>query len=166
MEKLTQCRILALISCVCSFLLIISSTSAYREIVIASLYLKSTYANQQVTNWSINPDLVYRAGADVYDYIKEIRRDCGELCDTSRPGRPGPYFQHVTSSVNCKALFMNPYIDLGRFNHSQPAPKNIPQELLNYYTMNGRINISPYYFDTRYMDAAALSPVWTYETIK
>jgi hypothetical protein len=31
--------------------------------------------------------------------LEVIRRDCGELCNTSRDGSPGPYFNHVTAKV-------------------------------------------------------------------
>jgi hypothetical protein len=37
--------------------------------------------------------------------LEVILRDCGELCNTSRDGSPGPYFNHVTAEVNCPALF-------------------------------------------------------------
>jgi hypothetical protein len=38
--------------------------------------------------------------------LEVIRRDCGELCNTSRDGSPGPYFNHVTAQVNCQALMI------------------------------------------------------------
>ena len=32
--------------------------------------------------------------------INSIRKSCGALCDTSRPGTSGPYFNHVTAPVD------------------------------------------------------------------
>ena len=53
--------------------------------------------------------------------LNAILRDCGQLCDTSQKGSPGPYFDHVTAPIDYMALFKNAYIDLG---HGQSvAPK-------------------------------------------
>lgn len=74
-----------------------------------------------------------------------IKRDCGDLCNTTRKGFPGPYFEYVTAPVNCKALFKNEYIDR---NHGLPsAPKQIPIELLDEFTMQKRVPVQYKYFD-------------------
>lgn len=104
------------------------------------------------------------SGQPVYDYIDKIKQDCGELCDTSRNGTPGLFFNHINSQVNCKALYMNPYIDMG--HNLDHAPNNIPKELLKYYNMDGRISISPYYFDRRYLGGLASKSHWTKEDIE
>jgi hypothetical protein len=55
--------------------------------------------------------------------LEVIRRDCGELCNTSRDGSPGPYFNHVTAQVNCPALFKNAFIDRSVTISLAPASK-------------------------------------------
>ena len=77
--------------------------------------------------------------------LNAILRDCGQLCDTSRKGSPGPYFDHVIAPIDCMALFKNDYIDLG---HGQSvAPKEMPIELADAYTMGGRIRTGTLYFN-------------------
>jgi hypothetical protein len=77
--------------------------------------------------------------------LEVIRRDCGELCNTSRDGSPGPYFNHVTAQVNCPTLFKNAFIDRA---HGLPhAPKVIPKHLMSDFTMNGRLKVYEWYFD-------------------
>ncbi|XP_048778786.2 uncharacterized protein LOC125682334 [Ostrea edulis] len=94
--------------------------------------------------------------------IEAIRQSCGTLCDTSRPGTPGPYFDHVTAPINCKAIYKNPYIDEG---HKTIPPKEIPKELWNDFTMNNKLPVSPYYFNQIYLGTKARSPVWSKEGI-
>ena len=96
--------------------------------------------------------------------LEVIRRDCGELCNTSRDGSPGPYFNHVTAQVNCQALFKNEFIDR---THGLPhAPKVIPKHLMSDFTMNGRLKVYEWYFDQPYLEEKALSPVWSKEMVE
>ena len=59
--------------------------------------------------------------------INSIRKSCIALCDSSRPGTSGPYFNHVTAPVDCKAIYKNPYIDEG--HNLIEAPRKFPKEL-------------------------------------
>ncbi|XP_048778787.1 uncharacterized protein LOC125682335 [Ostrea edulis] len=95
--------------------------------------------------------------------IKSIRASCGTLCDTSRPGTPGPYFNHVTAPINCKAIYRNPYIDEG--HTFKVPPKEIPPELWNDFTMGNRLTVSAWYFNQIYLGSKARSPVWSKEGI-
>ena len=70
--------------------------------------------------------------------INSIRNSCGQLCDTSRPGTPGPFFDHETAPIDCKAIYNYPYIDEGHFG---PAPQKIPKEFWNEYSMGDRVSI-------------------------
>ncbi|CAG2187558.1 unnamed protein product [Mytilus edulis] len=98
------------------------------------------------------------------DPLELIRRDCGQLCDTSRKGSPGPYFDHVNADINCQAIFRNEYVDRG---HELPhAPKSIPKNLMIEYTMNNRIPVKYWYFDSKYLGKTARSPVWTEKGIE
>ena len=94
--------------------------------------------------------------------INSIRNSCGQLCDTSRLGTPGPFFDHVTAPINCKAIYNNPYIDEG---HSGPAPKKIPKEFWNEYTMGDRVQIREWYLNQRYLNSKARTPIWTKESV-
>jgi hypothetical protein len=95
--------------------------------------------------------------------IESIRKSCGNLCDTSRPGIPGPYFNHVKIPINCKPIFQNPYID--EVNTFKVAPREIPSELWNYFTMGNRLEVFPWYFSQIYLGFKARTPVWTREMI-
>ena len=95
--------------------------------------------------------------------LNAILRDCGQLCDTSRKGSPGPYFDHVTAPIDCMALFKNDYIDLG---HGQSvAPKEMPPELVDGYTMGGRIRTGKLYFNQQFLGQKQSIPVWTVEAV-
>ena len=91
--------------------------------------------------------------------INSIRESCGALCNTSRPGSSGPYFNHVTAPVDCKAIYSNPYIDEG--HKFKAASRKIPKELWDEYTMNNRVHVMNMYVDQKYMGHTAKMPVWT-----
>ena len=98
------------------------------------------------------------------DPLEAIRQDCGQLCNTSRGGWSGPYFNHVTAPVNCPALFKNEFIDRA---HGLPeAPKVIPKHLMSDFTMNGRIKVYEWYFNQPYLEKKARSPVWSEDRVE
>nr|XP_022341369.1 uncharacterized protein LOC111135518 isoform X2 [Crassostrea virginica]XP_022341370.1 uncharacterized protein LOC111135518 isoform X2 [Crassostrea virginica] len=94
--------------------------------------------------------------------INSIRNSCGQLCDTSRQGTPGPFFDHVTAPVDCKAIYNNPFIDEG---NSGPPPKKIPKEFWNEYSMGDRVPILEWYFNQKYLNSKARTPIWTKESV-
>ncbi|XP_063428165.1 uncharacterized protein LOC134711455 [Mytilus trossulus] len=98
------------------------------------------------------------------NYLEVIRSDCGLLCNTSRKGSPGPYFDHINADIDCYALFRNAYIDLG--HELSHAPKSIPKNLMVEYTMNNRIPVTYWYFDNQYLGKEARLPVWTNKVIE
>ena len=51
-----------------------------------------------------------------FGYLSSIKEDCGELCDTTRSGKPGIYFDQISAEVNCDKLIGNPHWD-------RPHPK-------------------------------------------
>ena len=71
--------------------------------------------------------------------IDSILESCGELCDTTRTRSPGIYFYQIRVSINCKALFNNPFIDSGHI--IVHPPRYIPNELWHYYIMDNRIKV-------------------------
>ena len=101
---------------------------------------------------------------NLLDNLKSIRQDCGDLCNTSRKGSPGPYFDHINATINCNAILRNEYVDRG---HGLPrAPKTMPEELRNEFSMNNRVPLKSWYFNNQYLGKKAASPVWTEKTIE
>ena len=99
-----------------------------------------------------------------FQYLERIWRDCGELCDTTRDGIGGPFFNHTRANIQCDRLFSNEDIDKG---HGEAhAPNNIPEELWEEFTMNGRIQVREYYMDQTYLGGKARKPIWTKEDIE
>ena len=82
-------------------------------------------------------------------YLNAILRDFGQLCNTSQKGLPVPYFDHVTAPIDCMALIKNDYIDLGHENPT--APRDFPSELMNGYTMSGRIQLIKTHYNNMYI---------------
>ena len=107
-----------------------------------------------------NPSKLFKK----FRYLENIWQDCGELCNTSRDGISGPYFNHVKATIQCEKLFRNEDFDRG---HGEAhAPKEIPQELLQEFTMNGRLKIQKWYFDTKYLGGKARSPIWSKDDVE
>ena len=99
-----------------------------------------------------------------FRYLEKIWKDCGELCNTSRDGLSGPCFNHIKANVQCKKLFENEDFDRG---HGEVhAPKTIPKELLQEFTMNGRVKIQKLYYDTKYIGGEPNSPIWSKDDIE
>ena len=83
------------------------------------------------------------------DRLASIRNACGELCNTTRKASSGPFFDYVTANINCNALLKNEYIDR---QHGLPhAPKHIPTELKDEFTMNNRLTLIYGYYDQQYL---------------
>ncbi|CAG2220378.1 unnamed protein product [Mytilus edulis] len=91
--------------------------------------------------------------------INKTRLACGQLCNTSRKGTPGIFFDKITASINCEALFQNEYVDSS--HGLAHAPRKIPSILLNDYTMNGLIKVHTAYFNQPYLGSTARIPIWT-----
>ena len=99
-----------------------------------------------------------------FRYLENIWQNCGELCNTSRDGLSDTYFNHVKANVQCRKLFGNEDFDRG---HGEThAPKKIPKELLQEFTMNGRVKIQKLYFDTKYLGREPNSPIWSKDDIE
>ena len=101
-----------------------------------------------------------------FRYLENIWQDCGELCNTSRGGLSGPYFIHIKVTIQCNKLFRNEDFDRG---HGEAhAPKEIPKELLQEFTMNGRLKIQKLYFDRKYLlvGGKARTPIWSQDDIE
>lgn len=98
------------------------------------------------------------------DRIEMIRLNCGQLCNTSRSGTPGLYYQHISSSVDCIALYRNDYID--KAHEFKLNPRKMPNVLRSHFTMNGRVNLVKWYFDRESMEAKDYANIWTKQMIE
>lgn len=134
-----------------------------REPVIYIMSTNSSLMHQRSKKPQIMPPNNTLSNINL-DPLESIRRDCGPLCNTSRPGSSGPFFNHVSAPIDCLALFKNDYID--RSHGLQHAPTDIPKNLMNDFTMNGRLKVNKWYFDQQYLGKKALAPVWTKETVE
>ena len=89
-----------------------------------------------------------------------IKEDCGEVCDTTDKfvKQPGQYFDKITKDINCDYLFESPLIDGGftdiseqqlENNNKPEAPTfhNVPKEILDLYTFDGRIPLESSYLN-------------------
>ena len=95
--------------------------------------------------------------------VDSMLESCGEHCDTTRTGSPDIYVDHIRASINCKTLFNNSLIDSSHI--LVHAPRHIPNELWNYYTMDNRLKVYRYYFDDIYFRKIDSVPVWSVERI-
>ncbi|VDI05928.1 saposin [Mytilus galloprovincialis] len=96
--------------------------------------------------------------------LNSVLQACGQLCNTSRKGLPGPYFDHILAPIDCNAILKNEYVDRG---HGLPlAPATIPIELMNEYSMNNRIPVRYWHLNSQYLGKKASSPVWTVKAIE
>ena len=96
--------------------------------------------------------------------LNSVLQACGQLCNTSRKGLPGPYFDHILAPIDCNAILKNEYVDRG---HGLPlAPATIPIELMNEYSMNNRIPVRYWHLNSQYLGRKASSPVWTVKAIE
>lgn len=95
-----------------------------------------------------------------FDYVRKLERACGPLCSAGGGSfSKSLFFRHRAVSVKCDIIFgKDVFIQAG---HGRTfAPQVIPGELLHSYTLEGKIPVSSYYFDQKYLNAAAKTSVW------
>ena len=126
----------------------------------AELHANDKQSQPQGTSNTVNGnDHVHvRRFSDTFSYLDKIWLDCGELCNTSRDGTAGPFFNHVRSNIQCERLFRNADIDRG--HGLTRAPKEIPAELMEEYTMNNRVPVKKMYFSEIFLGGHN-APRWT-----
>ena len=107
--------------------------------------------------------------------INKVRALCGELCDTSRTGKKGLFFDEISSHVTCSNLF-DDIMDASREQLS--APIYLPAEFIDDFSMNGRVLLKrhsllegaplsePHVFDQVYLGKDAGMNVWTHDNIE
>ena len=96
--------------------------------------------------------------AAIMKRLRAVLRVCGALCDTTRETVEGPFmtgtdaglhFRVSRADVPCRGLYSTKEVDTGRETAS--APKKIPKELTEYFTMNGKVQLVEQYHDQKYL---------------
>ena len=109
----------------------------FKFLVLFFLHVHCSDKKNELTNKEIY--------ANLKKSLESIKKSCGDICDQTIKGQPGPFFDHIKKSVNCEALFSNPEIDiLSDFPH---PPKRIPKWLLSDYNYGGRVEVTRNYLD-------------------
>ena len=88
-----------------------------------------------------------------------IKEDCGQVCDTSDNfvKKSGLYFDKIVKDINCEYLFDSPLLDDNKDVIEQqlqesgeikpPSKQNVPEDILEMYSYDGRIEIYSTYMD-------------------
>jgi hypothetical protein len=102
--------------------------------------------------------------------IEKVRDLCGDLCDTSKRGLNGLFFDEISAHVDCQSIF-DDLMDAPR--EQRYAPKYLPLEFIDDFSMNGRVSlrryarsnnvplVEPKVFDQVYLGKVARTHVWT-----
>lgn len=111
-----------------------------------------------------NPVVIPRPPTKSKSRLEQLREACGDLCDTSRPTKPSPagYFEELTTNVDCKRLFETPLLD----TPAEKVVRAIPDDMLNEFTMNGRVPVERWFLKDGYLGKKAKESVWTYRIIE
>ena len=85
----------------------------------------------------------HKSNKQCYEQLKKdiasVQKSCGEVCDLTKEGQPGKYFNVVEKNFDCPALFSNPDID--KPLEFREPPMRIPKWLWQYYTFHGKVEI-------------------------
>ena len=102
--------------------------------------------------------------------IEKVRDLCGDLCNTSKRGLNGLFFDEISAHVDCQSIF-DDLMDAPR--EQRYAPKYLPLEFIDDFSMNGRVSlrryarsnnvplVEPKVFDQVYLGKVARTHVWT-----
>ncbi|VDI43624.1 Hypothetical predicted protein [Mytilus galloprovincialis] len=136
-------------------------------VILFSLTRLRTIENNVERTKPITEKRTFKSISYYSTYLEDIHKTrlvCGQLCNTSRKGNPGIFFDKITAIINCEALFQNEYVDSS--HGLEHAPRKIPSTLLNDYTMNGLIKVHAAYFNQPYLGSTARIPNWTKSLLK
>ena len=84
-----------------------------------------------------------------------IKEDCGEVCDSSDNffKKPGIYFDQIVKNFQCEYLFESPLLannlDVSgqQLNNVPPSLDNLPKDVQQQYTFEGRIPLLHHYLN-------------------
>ena len=100
--------------------------------------------------------------------IQAIKKDCGEVCDTSEKIKltSGPIFDVVEKHIKCDSLFSSKHIDVEGdiFFSTAPRKQDIPENILNLFTYNSHISVYDHYFNQAYFSRPKI--IWSKELLQ
>ena len=100
--------------------------------------------------------------------IQAIKKDCGEVCDTSEKIKltSGPIFDLVEKHIKCDSLFSSKHIDVEGdiFFSTAPRKQDIPENILNLFTYNSHISVHDHYFNQAYFSRPKI--IWSKELLQ
>ena len=84
-----------------------------------------------------------------------IKEDCGDVCDTSDNFSkvPGIHFDQIVKKIQCEYLFESPLIENStdiseqQLNNKPPLLYDLPKDIQQQYTFEGRIPILHHYMN-------------------
>merc|ERR1712223_1233969 len=135
-----------------------------------SIHFFILFISYKVTNagggvdYSVDKNAIILPMEKLKRNLEFIKEDCGEVCDTSDNfvKKPGLYFDKIVKNIECDYLFESPLIDSSNadmaeqywyrtkeeYHNKDNAPPKmdiVPQEILQHYTFDGRIQLQPLY---------------------
>ena len=100
-----------------------------------------------------------------YEYMKALLQRCGALCKTEAGKfQESLFFKQRNVEVDCGEIFSEDVFLL--FGHGEKqAPEVIPDQLIQDYTLMGKVSVDRRYFNQQYHDKTAHTPVWSKELV-
>ena len=94
-----------------------------------------------------------------------ILRECGALCDIAVKQIKGKFFNKRSVVSDCDSLFSETLFS-SKGHGQEKAPKKIPSDMLQGYTLNGAIPTKNWYFNQVYHGGTAKESVWSFEMVE
>lgn len=101
--------------------------------------------------------------------ILSVLNSCGEICDESSQNIKSIRERNVTyrhvkiSTERCQALFKSHF--MFQSSNLRQAPKRVPDNLQQYFTMNNQIELKSLYFNNVYLGNSRRNLKWTKQMI-
>ena len=101
-----------------------------------------------------------------FDYFRTLAKACGKLCELDEGiFSASLFFDHRLVPVDCEIIFGDDvFIQQG--HGRAEAPRIIPAELIEAYTMNQRVPITNIYSDEVYLTKQAQTSVWSKQLVE
>ena len=114
---------------------------------------------------AFDSDPITRIGYPGYLVIGAVLNGCGALCQqNSGVMTKSKFFPERTVPVDCDGIFSDTVFQIGGHGLTK-APRSIPTEWVNEFTLNGESVVSEYYLDQHYVGGTARTAVWTNELV-
>ena len=94
-----------------------------------------------------------------------ILRECGALCDIAVKQIKGKFFNKRSVVSDCDSLFSETLFS-SKGHGQEKAPKKIPSDMVQGYTLNGAIPTKNWYFNQVYHGGTAKESVWSFEMVE